>query len=364
MRAACAVLVALVSMALSACGGGSSDQATSLLRQTFTGSHPVNSGNLSFNLTLTPSGSSTLTAPITLSFGGPFQSLGAGRLPKSDFRVSFSAQGKTGTLGILSTGTSGYVTLQGNSYQLPATTFQRLESSFQQLASSPGGGSSSGTLSKLGIHPLQWLTGASVVGTESVGGIDTTHIRAGVNVAALLTDLNTFLHKASSVGVSGANRIPSSLSESTRKRIASEVQSPTFDVWTGKSDKTVRKLAIRLTVPVTGQIATALGGLRSAQIALTMQYADLNQPQTIAAPGTIRPFSEFVTKLRAFLQVLQGGVGSSITGGSSGSSGSTTTPGTTTTSASAAVQRYSQCIVDAHSDVAKMQRCAALINGK
>src|SRR5205085_10687220 len=150
------VLLALASLALVACGGGSSDQATSLLKQTFSGSHPVNSGNLSLKLTVVPSGSSTLTAPISLSFGGPFQSLGLGKLPKSNFNVTISAEGKTGTLGILSTGTKGYVTLQGASYQLPASTFQRLESSFQQLASSPGGGSNSGALSTLGIHPLQW----------------------------------------------------------------------------------------------------------------------------------------------------------------------------------------------------------------
>ena len=91
-----------------------------------------------------PSGSSTLNGPITLSFGGPFQSLGKGKLPKSNFNVSISALGKTGSLGILSTGTTGYVTLQGTSYQLPAATFQKLESSFAALASSPGGGSGSG----------------------------------------------------------------------------------------------------------------------------------------------------------------------------------------------------------------------------
>ena len=222
--------------------------------------------------------------PITLSFGGPFQSQGKGKLPKSNFVISFTAQGKTGSLGILSTGSAGYVTLQGTSYQLPASTFQKLESSFASLASSPGGSGGSGALSKLGIDPLHWLTSPSVVGSENVGGADTTHIRAGVNVAALLTDLSTFLQKASSLGVSGAPKIPTGISAASRQRIAGAVKNPTFDVWTGTGDKTVRKLAIRLTLPITGQASTALGGLSAADIGLTMQYANLNQPQTIGAP--------------------------------------------------------------------------------
>ncbi len=372
------LVTALVSLAVAACGSSSSNnsgQANSLLKQTFSGSHPVNSGNLSFSLTLTPSGSSTLKGPISLSFGGPFQSLGTGKLPKSNFNVSLSAEGKTDTLGLISTGTAGYVTLQGVSYQLPTTTFQKLESSFAGVASSPSGGSGSGALGKLGIHPLDWLSNPSVVGQQSLAGTNTTHIRATVNVSQLLADLDTFLQKASSVGVSGASKIPTSISPSTRSQIASEVQSPTFDVWTGNTDKTIRKLVIGLTLPVTGQISTLLGGLSSAGIALTMSYADLNQPQTITAPTAVRPFTEFESKLKTFLTAVEGSVSSaaggalgSSTGSSSTSTGSTAAPSTTgstgSSSSSKNVQRYSQCIINAHNDVSKMQQCASLINGQ
>jgi hypothetical protein len=369
-------LAAIAAIALSACGSSSSSSsdAKSLLTQTFSGSHPVNSGTLSFNLTLTPAGSSTLTSPISVSFGGPFQSMGKGKLPKSNFDVSLSSGGKTGSLGLLSTGTNGYVTLQGTSYALPAATFQKLESSFSQLASSPGGGGSNpGALAKLGIHPLDWLSSPTVVGSESMGGADTTHIRANVDVAALLADVDTFLQKASTVGVSGTSQVASSLSAATRSKIAGEVKNPTFDVWTGKDDKTVRRLTIRLTVPVSGQISTQLGGLNSAGIALTMQYANLNQPQAISAPTKVRPYSEFSAKLQSFLASIQGSLGTAGSTGS-GTAGSSTTGSTGTTApsspstgaagSSAAVQRYSQCIVAAHSDVTKMQQCASLINGK
>src|SRR5947209_18341462 len=104
-----AVTVALLAsaglaLALSACGGGSSGQAKTLLKQTFSGPHKVDSGNLSFNLTVNPTGSRTLSGPITITFGGPFQSLGTGKLPASAFTVSISALGKTGSLGLVSPG--------------------------------------------------------------------------------------------------------------------------------------------------------------------------------------------------------------------------------------------------------------------
>lgn len=357
-RTICGLLgAALASLALGACGSsGSSGQASSLLRQTFSGKHTVNSGNINVSLSVNPSGSSTLKGPLTLSFGGPFASLGTGKLPKSNFTVSFSALGRAGSLGILSTGTAGYVTLSGKNYQLPSATFTQLESSFSSLTSSSGGSSGSGALSKLGIDPLHWLVKPTVVGNETVGGANTTHIRAGIDVPKLLDDLNTFLAKAPSLGISGVGKVPSNISPATRQRIASEVRQPRFDVWTGTGDKTLRKLAISLVLPVTGQISSLLGGLSSAQISLTMQYADLNQPQTINAPSSVAPYSQFQAKVRSFLSAIQGGLGGSL--GSSGSSSSGSSGSTS------AVSSYAQCLQKAGQDLSKAQQCASLLNGK
>lgn len=366
MRVAALLAPLVAAVILAACGSSaSSGNASALLKQTFSGSHVVNSGNLSIDLTVNPAGSSTLKTPITLSFGGPFQSLGKGKLPKSNFTVAISALGHTGQLGIISTGAAGYVTMQGTAYQLPAATFQRLESSFASLASSPGSSSGSDALSKLGIHPMSWLTNPTVVGSESVGGTDTTHIRAGVNVPSLLSGLNTLLGKASALGVSSA--IPTSISQATQTKVAGEVHNASFDVWTGNSDKTVRKLTIGATIPITGSTATLLGGSSSAAITLTMQYGNLNQPQTIVAPTKLAPYSQFTSKLQAIVGAISGAVGTSLPGttgstgtGSTGSTGTTGSSGSGTGSASATTQ-YGQCILAAGSDVTKMQKCASLV---
>jgi hypothetical protein len=361
-RTALVTLMTVAAIALAACGSsgsGSSGNPNTLLSQTFSGTHKVTSGNLDLSVTIDPAGSSTLSGPITLSFGGPFQTRGSGKLPASNFTVSASALGRGVSLGIISTGTAGYVTLQGTSYQMPQSTFQKLESSFGQLASSPGGSSGSSTLSKLGIQPLHWLTNPTIVGTENVGGAQTTHIHAGVNVSALLTDLNTVLQRASSLGVSSSSALRSGLSASARAKIAAAIKNPSVDVWTGTSDHTIRRLTIALTIPVTGKTSSELGGMTSADINLTMQYADLNQPQTIVAPTSVKPFSQFQAKVAAFVQQLQGAAGSLLGAGSStGSSGGS---GSSSGGSSSSVQKYSQCVQKAAGDVAKMQQCASLL---
>jgi hypothetical protein len=359
------IMVVLASIAVAACGSASSGSANpkTLLSQTFTGPHNVTSGNLNLTLTINPSGSSLLNGPITLSFGGPFQTRGAGKLPESNFTVSANALGRSVALGVISTGTAGYVTLQGTSYQMPQATFQKLESSFAQLASTPGASSGSGSLSKLGIQPLHWLTNPTVVGTENVGGAQTTHIHAGVNVNSLLGDLNTVLAKASTLGVSGAGALKAGIPAADRGKIAAEVKNPSVDIWTGTSDKTIRRLTISLTVPVTGKTSTQLGGIKSADIGLTMQYSNLNQPQTIIAPKTVRPFGEFQSKVSAFMQTLEGAVGplggAGALGGSSSGGGSS---GGGTGSASS-VGSYSSCLRQSGGDISKIQKCAALLSG-
>ena len=103
--------------------------------------------------------------------------------------------------------------------------------------------------------------------------------------------------------------------------------------------------------------------MSSADIGLSIQYGDLNQPQTITAPKTLRPYSEFTSKVQSFVQSLQGSLGSSLLPGTSSSSGSGSRLGLIGLRRVEQVQRYSNCVTAAGSDVAKMQRCASILNG-
>jgi hypothetical protein len=358
------VLVAVVMAAVmagcgssSSGGSGASGSATTVVDQAFSSGHVVNSGNLDFMLSLTPSGSSAISGPITLGFAGPFESMGKGKVPASDFNISFSALGQSGSLSLISTGSAGYVTVSGNSYQLPASTYQKIAGSFAGLTNT-GSGSSFGSL---GIDPKRWLTNPQVVGQDTVGGTATTHVRAQVNVSQLLNDLNNIFKKASST-VAAAKNLPA-LSSSEESKIAASIKNPTVDVWAGNGDHALRKLVVNLTIPVTGQISALLGGLSSVAVSLTMQYTNLNQQQTITAPSKIQPYSQFQQKLNSLLGAIKNSAAASVLGGGSASAGATASSGSSTGTATTpgSISKYAQCIQSANGDVTKMQACGSLI---
>lgn len=303
MRGALAVVVSVLLAAFAVgCGSSSSSagDAHALLSKTFSDSHAVKSGVLNFSLAF-GSGSN----PISLSFGGPFDSRGSGKLPESDLKIAINALGRRGQLGIISTGSSGYVTLGASAYRLPASDFQKLASGFSSAGSGVGG------LATLGIDPLHWVTNPTVLGTETVGGVSTKHIRAGVKIAALLNDVTPFLQRASTTSAIGRT-----LSAATRQKIAAAVEHPTVDIWTGTSDNTLRKLSVSFSFPVSGQISTLLGGVSSAGFAMTFQYSGLNEPQTISVPTRVQPFSAFESRLQGMAENLSLGGGSSSIDGS------------------------------------------------
>jgi hypothetical protein len=352
-RLAVAAVLVLPSFGAAGCGSSSSTgQAQSLLKQTFSGSHIVRSGVLSFGLSLTPGGSSTFTQPVSIGLQGPFQSRGAGKLPASNLNLTLAALGRHGQLGIVSTGTQGFLTLDGVSYQLPAAQFEKLASSFAGAT----GGSGTGGLSKLGVHPLRWLENPAVVGSATVGGAQTTHIHAQVKVGELLNELSSYLQKAASSAAATSTTLPNGISAATRQRITSVVKHATVDVWTGSADKTLRRLSVNLVAPISGQYSAMFGGLKKATLSLQVQYSDLNQPQTIAAPSSVKPFSGFATKLKGIVAGLRSTLGLPSTSPKASSGGSSSTN-------SAGIGRYTQCLQKAGKDVRKMQKCASLING-
>jgi hypothetical protein len=356
---------------LAGCGGGSSGHSADptgsaaahrLLVQTFDGHHPITSGQITLDLKVMPSGSSTITGPIEFAFGGPFMNRGAGKLPESDFTISISAEGHRGALQVISDDGRGYITVGGQSYRMPKASFKSLESGFGSLASAgSGSGSSSGAASKsafsaLGIKPLGWLVAPRIVGKGTLGGVATTRVRAGLDAKAMLADFSRLLGKTGSLGISGTGSLPHSLSAATQHSIAHALGSPSFNLWTGTSDKLIRKLTISASVPVTGSMRTALGGMRSAAITLGFQYSDVNQPQTISVPTVTRPYSVFRAQVATVLQEIESAL---FTG--SGSLGTGTGTSTSASGGSAADQKYTRCITGAKGDVAKMQKCSKLL---
>jgi hypothetical protein len=334
-------------------GPVASSNPQTLLRETFSASHTVRSGVLKLDLVVTPRGSSVITTPLSFTLTGPFQSRGAGKTPESSFTLGFSGLGRHGSFGVTTTASGAYIRLEGANYQLPSADYQKLRSSLASSASSggaPGFGS-------LGVNPETWLKNPQIVGTETVDGVTTEHLHAGVDVPAVIASVNKLLTKEASTLKAQAGVVPH-ISAATAAKAAAVIRDPTVDVDTGKNDSTLRRMVIAATVPVTGTTSTELGGMTSASLRMTLEYSQLGTPQTISAPTDVQSYTQLQTKLDALGSQLEGALGGGL--GAQTTTGSTGSP---TTGSSAQVSKYAACIDAAANDVKKMQRCAKYLDG-
>lgn len=353
-RALVALLVlAPAALGLAACGssggggsssGGDTADAQTLLTQTFTGSHKIDSGKVNLQLNIDAQGDASLKGPIKLAVTGPFASAGSGNLPRFDLALDVNAQGQGIKAGITSTSDQLFVNFGGTAYEVPATLLSQLKQSFKQNQSQSSG---KDALSSLGIHPEKWLKDPTVVGTESIGGVDTEHISAQLDVNALLDDVDGLLQKAKTqlpAGATGGTQIPDKIPADARQKIQDAIKSAKVDVWTGSDDKTLRKLAVTVDVEPQGS-----GSVKSAHVDFSVEIDDLNAPQTITAPSNPRPLNELLGQLGGLLG------GSSLGGGGFGGSSSGA-------GSSAQVDKYAQCLQQAGGDATEIQKCASLLS--
>ncbi len=350
IRAVVALLVlALVALGLVACGGsnggsgsggssggGDSADAQTLLTQTFSGTHKLKSGKVDLQLKITADGDPSIRGPIQLDLTGPFQSAGADQLPKFDLALDIHAQGQGFQAGVTSTTDRLFVKFGGTAYEVPAQTVAQLKQSFKQQ------GSGGQRMDLGGIDPTKWLKDPTVTGDETLDGVATQHISAQVDVNALLDDLDTLLGKVRGQLPSSAGaQIPDKLSSDTRRQIEDAVKSASVDVWTGKDDKTLRKLTVKLAIepPASANAPKSIG------LDFSVELQDLNAPQSIQAPSSSRPLSELTGQL-------QGLLGGALGGGALGGGGSGSSPN---------IDKYTQCLQKAGGDVTKAQACAKLL---
>lgn len=342
MKRAVGLLPALAALLLAACGGGAgggSDDARTLIQQTFANPKEIRSGNVRLSVGIRTQGSGQLDSnPIDLRFDGPFERTGKRSVPRFAFTLTAGAGGGSFSAGATSTGTAGFLSLQGRDYALPAAQYTAFRRSFAKVARAA---TSPGKAAK-----LPWLSDARVAGEEDVTGTPSEHVTGKVDLGKVVDSIE----KNRRGGSPG-------FSPTQRKQVLDAVRDPTFEFWTGKDDHLLRrvKVSFRFAVPAAKQ--AQLAGVRSADISVDYQLSALNEAQQIPTPASPRPISELSAQLQSYAQTLRGLLGGLGQTGSGGSS----TPPPPASGQSRQVQKYAQCLQAAGNDVAKKQRCAALL---
>ncbi len=283
--AAVAALAVVVVLAIVLLGPGD-EEATRLLDRGF--AQPIGSADVALDARAQVNGVQQLEQPIRVQVRGPYRSGGNRRLPSVDLAVNFSTAGQSLSGGLVSTGENAFVEFMGQGYEVG----ERDVAQANRRAAAGAGRQRS--LSDLGVDPRRWLEDPDIEGDEQVAGTPTTHVNAGLDVGRMLDDLNT-LRQRTSDQVGG--RAPRPLTAEERQRIERIVEDPEFDVFVGKADTKIRRLATVIELEVPEEDRQALGGAQSGEVSFSIEFSNVGSPQRITPPRRARPIRELIEQL-------------------------------------------------------------------
>jgi hypothetical protein len=347
----------LAACLLAACGGDDdTDSAEDLLDRAF--SQEIRSADLSVEAEIEMTG--LLEEPVRIEAEGPFRS-NEDKLPAADIelRIGSDGGGQTVTSGVLTTGDRAFVKFQDVYYEQPP---QRVREANEAIRRNSERGEDR-PLSELGLDPRSWLAEAELEDDAEVAGVEARHVSGTLDVESLMRNLNEFVERSgSALGGAAAQAAPPRLSDADIRELTEAVQDPSFDIYVGKEDDIIRRVAGRVEFEIPKRSRAGLGGLDGGSIAFSVEFRDVNGDQEIEAPASARPLSDLTDSLGA------GGLGGLGGGGESPEppappdmpSGD---PGDGSSDPEA-FRRYAECLDRARpEDTEELQRCAELLEG-
>jgi hypothetical protein len=214
---------------------------------------------------------------------GAYEKGAAGDIPEVEFNGEVRAAGRTVQGGFVSLGDRAYFTRGSSGWQVP-------EEVWTPLADAVAKGAGAGQAVSLPIHPERWAREVKTEGTETIDGVETTHVSASIDPKRVVRDLGQAARQNGAAVPGGA-------------RAARAVKRAELDAWVGADDHVVRRLTAQL----------AFAGSARSRIDLDLTLKGVNQPQDIAAPAKIHrglPSGEFGQLAKGFVTGLAGlGVG-------------------------------------------------------
>jgi hypothetical protein len=354
-------LLLFAALALSSCGGGNDQEdVQSLLDKAFSSS--IKSANLNLDATIQVKGSPGLEKPLRITATGPFRT-NDGKIPSADveLKIGTDGGGQTITTGFLSTGDRAFVKFQDIYYEQPRAQVAKANASIAQSKSKRG------SLRGLGLDPRTWLAEAKDVGEDEIAGVKTRHISGKLDVESVMRNLNEFVRRSGkTLGETTGQTPPQPLSTQDIQMIGQVVHDPTFNVYVGEKDDTIRRLSGKLDFDVPEANRASLGGIQSGSIEFKLEFANVNGDQQIEAPAHARPLSSLTRSLGG-----SGGLGGIATGtaggtvpgtGNGNGTGSAPSVPDNANPGSQQFKDYADCLDKARpEDTEALQRCADLL---
>ena len=259
-----ALLLAVAALA-AGCGGG---HAHEVLSETASKLGKIHSGDLTLRLVVSPR--TGTKGRIGFELRGPF-ALRPGSLPIAKVAYTEIAGAREATATFISTGTKAYAEVNGTAYELPAATTE-------VIRRAAGGGSGGGFGS---FDIASWVKHPQVT---SAGGND--HVSAELDVVNAANGLLELLR--------GLGRQAPTIEGDEADRLRAAVESSSFDVWTGKQDRLLRRMLLKaqLGFDVPPNLRRVLGDVVGAKIDFELAVAHPNQAVSVPPPPNPLPSSK------------------------------------------------------------------------
>jgi hypothetical protein len=234
------------------CDGGESEDAPLVNPDVLLDSaaaHPVRSADLEGRARFTLEGSSRLTEPVTLRVKGPYVSGRGVRIPSFDWNfdvdvLGFGVGGK-----LVSTGQNVLISPFGDNYEMGRDAVAAVN---REVAANS-------------VSARELFGTARNEGNEEVNGVETQRVSAeldGKTVAQSLHPLRDAL---------GLTHVPAPVGR--------------IEAWIGLDDRTVHKLAVDADFGIAPADRPKLAGARGGSLQLEVELDEINEPQSVRAPG-------------------------------------------------------------------------------
>jgi hypothetical protein len=234
--------------------------------------------------------------PINLSVDGVVDSTGK----SADVNVSITLGKSPIEAEIRTGGGKSWISIDGKWYDLPANALSSTTGTALPTGASASNLDAGKILAAIG-DPSKLLDNASV-SSEKVEGIDSDKVSGDVNidgVAAAAANLSTSLGSTTTTAPTQAQI------DKTAAQLKKIVNKAHVDVWVGKSDHKVHRVAFTLDAAMDAATKTS-SGIDSAVVTFDVTTVDASAPD-ISAPSSVGTPAEFQAALVGLLGKVMGG---------------------------------------------------------
>jgi hypothetical protein len=218
----------------------------------------------------------------SLDISGAFERGAANDVPEFEVSASVDAPGQHVEGGFVSLGDKAYFTQGDTGWRVP-------DEAWSPVVDAAAKGTSAQPQSlPMPVDPQSWVRSIESEGTETIDGVETTHVSATLDLERAVQDM------LDAVRATG-RRVPGA------EAIATTVENGKLDAWIGTNDQVLRRL----------DVDVAFAG--SGEISLDIELSRVNQAQDIEAPARVLPgmpdgvFGQFAQGLIAGMSGVGGG---------------------------------------------------------